>query len=540
MLKVFLVEDESSIRENLRDNIMWQQYGYQFAGEAGDGEMALPLIRKVKPDVLITDINMPFMDGLALAGIVKREFPQIKIIIVSIHNDFECAQRAIAAGVERYLLKPISRSALQKVLLEIREKIEEEREQDNYRDKFKEDMQEYEQFSKRIFFEKVFEGHLSVREIYEQAQKFSLEMDAASYNLAMVSLREKRNMEEHSKESRLLAGKREELTRYFQRYPEYLMFRWNINTYGILLKGEEEQMEELKSKCREAIVRICSGNDSEMEWCCAIGEPVKRLSMLPQVYSKVNHMMSYRFFKPGQHILTMETAGFTARGEGKESLSEVDIAKADPEIIKNFLAHGQAEEVDDFVDDFLECQADALKSKMFRDYLMLSIRFTTIAFVEKLGYSRQDLLEDTYTDRVHILSMNMEDMRFYMQELMRRAIELSDQVMESQSRKLIKRAILYIEENYMKDAISLNEVSAAVEVSANYFSTVFRQEMGMTFTEYVTKKRMEKAKQLLRQTERPSGDIATEVGFKDPHYFSYVFKKTQGCTPREYRGGVRI
>lgn len=540
MLKVFLVEDESSIRENLRDNIMWQQYGYQFAGEASDGEMALPLIRKSKPDVLITDINMPFMDGLALAGIVKQEFPQIKVIIISVHDDFEYAQRAIAVGVERYLLKPISRSALQRVLLEIREKIEEERKQDNYRDKFKEDMQEYEQFSRRIFFEKVFEGHLSVQEIYEQAQKFSLEMDAASYNLAMVSLREKRSMEEHSRESRLLAGKREELTRYFQRYPEYLMFRWNINTYGILLKGEEEQMEELKSKCREAIVRICSGDDSEMEWCCAIGEPVKRLSMLPQVYSKVNHMMSYRFLKPGQHILTMETAGFAARGDGKESLSEVDIAKADPEIIKNFLAHGQVEEVDDFVDGYLECQKDALKSKMFRDYLMLSIRFTTIAFVEKLGYSRQDLLEDTYTDRVHILSMNVEDMRFYMQELMRRAIELSDQVMESQSQKLIKRAIVYIEENYTNDSISLNEVSGAVEVSANYFSTVFRQEMGMTFTEYITRKRMDKAKQLLRQTERPSGDIATEVGFKDPHYFSYVFKKTQGCSPREYRGGTRI
>lgn len=318
------------------------------------------------------------------------------------------------------------------------------------------------------------------------------------------------------------------------------MFRWNINTYGILLKGEEEQMEELKSKCREAIVRICSGDDSEMEWCCAIGEPVKRLSMLPQVYSKVNHMMSYRFLKPGQHILTMETAGFASRGDGKESLSEVDIAKADPEIIKNFLAHGQVEEVDDFVDGYLECQKDALKSKMFRDYLMLSIRFTTIAFVEKLGYSRQDLLEDTYTDRVHILSMNVEDMRFYMQELMRRAIELSDQVMESQSQKLIKRAIVYIEENYTNDSISLNEVSGAVEVSANYFSTVFRQEMGMTFTEYITRKRMDKAKQLLRQTERPSGDIATEVGFKDPHYFSYVFKKTQGCSPREYRGGTRI
>lgn len=97
----------------------------------------------------------------------------------------------------------------------------------------------------------------------------------------------------------------------------------------------------------------------------------------------------------------------------------------------------------------------------------------------------------------------------------------------------------YIEENYAKETISLNEVAGAVEVSANYFSTVFRQETEMTFTEYVTQKRMEKAKQLLRQTERQSGDIATEVGFKDPHYFSFVFKKTQGCTPREYRSGMR-
>lgn len=540
MLKVFLVEDETSVRENLRDNIMWQQYGYQFAGEASDGEMALPLIRKVKPDLLITDINMPFMDGLALAGIVRQEFPRMKVVIISVHNDFEYAQRAIRAGVERYLLKPISRSALQKVLQEIREKIEEEREQNNYREKYKEDMQEYEQFSRRVFFEKVFEGHLSVQEIYEEAQKFSLEMDASSYNLAMVSLREKRNMEEHSKESRLVAGKREELTRFFQRYPEFLMFRWNINTYGILLKGEEEQMEELKGKCREAIIRICSGHDSEIEWCCAIGEPVKRLSMLPQVYSKVNHMMSYRFLKPGQHILTMETTSFTSRVDGKESLGDVDIAKADPDIIKNFLAHGQEEEVDDFVDGYLESQKEALKSKMFRDYLMLSIRFTAIAFVEKLGYTQADLLENTYTDKVQILSLNMEDMRFYMQELLHRAIELGNQVMESQSKKLIKRAIIYIEENYTKDSISLNEVAGAVEVSANYFSTVFRQETGLTFTEYVTKKRMDKAKLLLRQTERSSGDIAAEVGFKDPHYFSFVFKKTQGCTPREYRGGVRI
>ena len=131
-LKVFLVEDESVVREGLRDNIPWQQFGYQFVGEAGDGEMALPLIRKTRPDVLITDIKMPFMDGLTLSHIVGQEFPEMKIIIISGYDDFEYARQAIREGVEQYLLKPITRRTLQKALTEVKEKIESEQEQKNY------------------------------------------------------------------------------------------------------------------------------------------------------------------------------------------------------------------------------------------------------------------------------------------------------------------------------------------------------------------------------------------------------------------------
>ena len=112
MLRVFLVEDESTIRETLRDTVPWAQYGYAFAGEAGDGEMALPLIRQAKPDVLITDIRMPFMDGLALSRLVIQEFPNIKIIIISGYDDFEYAQQAIHIGVERFLLKPDRKSVV--------------------------------------------------------------------------------------------------------------------------------------------------------------------------------------------------------------------------------------------------------------------------------------------------------------------------------------------------------------------------------------------------------------------------------------------
>lgn len=122
MLKVFLVEDESFIREGLRDNIPWEKYGYTFVGEASDGEMALPMIRKLRPDVLITDIKMPFMDGLALSRIVQSELPQTRIIIISGYDDFEYARQAIEVGVEQYLLKPITKLALRKVLLELKEK----------------------------------------------------------------------------------------------------------------------------------------------------------------------------------------------------------------------------------------------------------------------------------------------------------------------------------------------------------------------------------------------------------------------------------
>lgn len=111
MLRVFLVEDERIIRETLHATVPWARCGYQFVGEAADGEMALPMIRQTKPDVLITDIRMPFVDGLSLSRLVLQEFPQMKIIILSGYDDFEYAQQAISIGVERYLLKPIKKQS---------------------------------------------------------------------------------------------------------------------------------------------------------------------------------------------------------------------------------------------------------------------------------------------------------------------------------------------------------------------------------------------------------------------------------------------
>lgn len=535
MLKVFLVEDESIVREGLRDNIPWQQWGYQFVGEAGDGEMALPLIQKTQPDVLLTDIKMPFMDGLSLSRIVHQQFPDTKIIIVSGHDDFEYARQAIAVGVEQYLLKPITRANLQKVLTELKTKIEAEREQKNYQEKYQNETREYEQFSRTNFFVKVFEGRMPVQDIYEEAAELSLNINAPCYNLLMFSLQEKKAVQNGGVESEAFARKREELLRYFVRYPEYLIFRWNINTYGVLVKGSTEQMKELMSRCLDNVERICRPVEEDFDWYAAAGDPVERLSMLAECYSKVNHLFAYRFLMPSVHILTKEVTDNYMPRETSDKIGDIDSAKVAPELIREFLQQGSHDEIAEFVDSWLHSIREALKSRLFQNYLIFHVHFVTVAYVESIGYDKKEFLELLGEEQIQETNLGEEELAANIRGILEKAMELRDQVSEKQSKKVLKRALDYIEENYTQETLSLNAVAGEVNVSASYFSAIFSQAMEVTFIEYVTQKRMEKARKLLRQTEKPSGDIALEVGYKDPHYFSFVFKKTQGCTPREYR-----
>ena len=188
MLKVFLVEDECVVREGLRDCIDWERYGFEFCGDAPDGELALPQIRKLRPDILITDIKMPFMDGLALSKLVCAELPETRIILISGHNDFEFAQEAIEIGVEQYLLKPVTKASLLKTLEDVSRKIDEEREQKAYLRQFQQEGQEYEQYARRKFFEQITSGTLRVSEIYEQAKKLQIDIDAEGYTVILLTL----------------------------------------------------------------------------------------------------------------------------------------------------------------------------------------------------------------------------------------------------------------------------------------------------------------------------------------------------------------
>lgn len=530
LIKVFITEDESIVREGLRDIIPWEKYGFEFVGEAPDGEIALPLIRKLKPDVLITDIKMPFMDGLSLSNIIRRELPDTKIIIISGYSDFEYARQAIELNVYQYLLKPITKAAMLKVLEQTRQKIEEEQEQKDYLREYEQEIKKYESFSRRAFFEKLVEGSLSVQQIYEQANELNLTLNADGYNFVIFTVQSVNGTAYSETTTAVLDG----LLNYFLRYPDYILFRCSLLSYAVLIMGDADDLDELTRRSVEIISQRCQGAEAELNWYVAVGSPTYRLSGLPQCYADTNHVLAYRHIMPARHVFTTDMINAEKDESASGNFGELDTESVDPMVIRNFVQTGTSDETEAFVDEYLSNLRGAEKSVVFRHYIMMSARINAELVLQEVGCKKEAFLAQIPNTEMNMLP---DELKEYLITVLRTAVDMRDIETQRQNNDIIDNAIRYIDKNYSDENISLNSVAQAINISANYLSALFSQKMGVSFVEYLTQKRMAKAKQLLRQSSKRSGEIAYEVGYKDPRYFSFVFKKTQGCTPRNYRSG---
>ncbi|MBO4636794.1 MAG: response regulator [Clostridiales bacterium] len=529
-IKVFICEDESIVREGLRDMIPWEKYGFEFVGDAPDGEMALPMIRSLKPDVLITDITMPFMDGLSLCRVVMSELPDIKIIIISGYSDFEYARQAISLGVEQYLLKPVTKADMIKVIEEVKQKISEASEQQNYISKYEQEFKKFERFSHRAFFEKLVEGSMSVQQIYEQANELHLNLSANGYNLVIYTVRDA----EQSSYADDAANVMESLFGHFMQYPDYILFRCNLLSYAVLIKGEFERLPELTDRCVDMIRQHCEEAHSNLEWYAAVGVPTKRLSGLSACYSDANRAFAYRHLFPDKHIFTSELVRTKYNTPNAGEVDSIDAAKLDPMIIRNFVRTGSLAETESFADEYIASLDGTENPILFRYYLLVSIRVNVELALREEGIPKTDI--DMSLSGID-MEIEADEFRNNLIDTLRKAITLRDAEAMKRNSDIIDSAMRYIDNHYKDEDISLDSVAIASNISANYLSAMFSQKVGLSFVEYVTKKRMEKAKQLLRKTDKRSGEIASEVGYKDPRYFSFVFKKKTGCTPSQYRNG---
>ena len=532
MLKVFLVEDESVVRESIRDNMPWEECGFRLIGDAGDGELALSMMRKNPPDLLITDIKMPFMDGLTLCHIAGAEFPSMKKIIMSGYDDFEFARRAIQEGVDQFLTKPITRRVMKQALLDIREKLSAEQEQHQYQERFLLENREYEQYQRRDFLEKMFGGRMSVEEIYEKAGKLGLSMNSEAYNLILFNMLPQQDSRGERDDS-LCEERETELIRFFLRFPEYVLSRWSMNACCVIVKGSPETVEAYTRKGVEQIAARLSDCGDKLHWHAAAGQPVTRFSELSACYARVNHIFAARFWLPQKHVLTEEDLLPLSAGENAD-IRDVEAEDVNPAILRDFLSEGQEGNVAEFIEGYLGKMREALHSKIFRNYLALSVCFTVLRFVQRLGMEKEDFLDAAQVDAEH-LELPEAELPGFMEKLLTAAIRQRDCIHEQENQGMIEKALAYIDAHFAEEELSLTRVSKELGVSSSYFSGEFSKARQQTFVEYITEKRMTLARQLLTEKRLSTQETAQQVGYKDAHYFSFVFKKTQGMSPREFR-----
>lgn len=536
MLKIFLVEDEFVVREGIKNNIDWAAHGYEFTGEATDGELAFPMIQKLKPDIVITDIKMPFMNGLELGKLIKKEFPWMEIIILSGYAEFDYAKEAISMGAAHYLTKPISGDELIGEIDKLAQKIEKRRLEIRLREKYLKEMEENTREDKKRLFLHMIMGDKNITELIEQAGRLNMDISAIYYNIVLLKIMSSGHTKEEYSQSIVEAWK--DISEVLEQ-KNILIFDRGIEGKAIVYKGDTpEELQKLQENTISSIKEVLKKYPS-IEYFGGIGEPVGRLRELNLSFESASHAFAHRYFLEENEILKLEDLQKNYHIKSEEfNISRVDPREVDRKRIIEFLKQGEQDETVYFIGElFNNLGESAVLSNIFRQYIAMDTYFAVAGFVEEMGHNRNEIEEFNILEgKVD----SVEGTAKYLCGIIDKALEIRNTNANKKYNDVVERIMEYIDEHYGDEELSLNFLASHFNFSPNHLSMMFNKQMGVSFIKYLTDYRMNKAKELLRCTNKRSVDISLEVGYKDPHYFSYCFKKYQGITPTQYRNKAGV
>jgi two-component system response regulator YesN len=519
--KVFLVEDEVVTREGMRDNVGWQAHGFEFCGEAPDGEMALPLLQAVKPDLLITDIRMPFMDGLQLSRIVRDRMPGVKIIILSGHDEFEYAQKAISLGVSEYLLKPISVQDLHAVLRKVAAELDRESGERLALQNLREQIEENRAALRERFLFKLVTGAASPAEAIEKSQLLGIDLVARCYLVVLLRAEPSDGSGPFDYDSRQQAH--QIVSGHVENNPDVFLLRKDMEELVLLMKGNSpEYLEEERDLLLTRITGELAPAGCNLR--VGSGAPQKRISDICQSFVEaVEHMSAGTSGRVAQRI--------------DDGFDKAELLKVDRSAVEDYLRTGTVEGFDSFFEAFVRPLGEsALRSPVVDNYIFMDMVLAAARFVDELGGDVDRVVPELNGVDVAPTGIEtVEQLRERARTVLVDALVFRDGRAGRHYTGVIKQAQETLERRYMEPELSLNDVAAQVNLSPCHFSAVFSQETGQTFKECLTEIRIKKAKELLRTTGLKTFEICYQVGYNDPHYFSHVFKKQTGRTPGEFR-----
>ncbi|MFB9327775.1 response regulator [Paenibacillus aurantiacus] len=519
-LKVLIVDDEYLIRNLIRMRIDWEQQGMTIIGEASNGHEALELVDVWRPDMILTDIYMPVMNGIELSGMVLEKYPTTKIVIVTGHDEFEYARKSIQLGISDFILKPIRAAELLHVTDKLKLKIEEERARVRELERLKEDLERNWPYLKEKFLNQWLTGMLSSEDIRQKADYFRIPLHpAVSLQVAVIEMIP---VSEHLSEEQLLLMRMEgkKKTEAFFRYESDVIILLDARNHIVAIAIDRDAA--FVSKCHKLQSDLITAYP-----CVAnigIGRKHSELQELSLSYQEASRALQYKHFVGKNQVVCYEDV--------------VDHSglpyRSDPDLLKQLQFHvsiGSSERAVEILHAIFGASFSSVSQ--FRLAAM-----DVIAECQHAAIEQQIEHERVFHQATLMSMLNADHLPELKTALTHYVVQLATTILskkEAHEGSLVSRVKSYLEQNMSDPDLGLTSTAAAFFISPGHLGRLMKKETGQTFVEYLTNIRMKRAETLLKRTDLRGYEVGEQVGIADPHYFSIVFKKNIGRSVNEYR-----
>ena len=513
MYRVIIADDEPVIRRGLRETIEWDALGLEIAGEAADGTEALELIREIRPEILITDIRMPEMDGIQLIREVRELEMNVKITILSGYSDYDYLKAAIRLGVDNYLLKPIDNDELIANLRNTVSEIEKEAAASLQ-------IRQGTNLLRSNTLRRLVAGYISQEELREKAEFLHIPLDAAHYLCAVCSMSQQIPVERREQFFRNIITEKGNARQ--------MAFMDADGNLALLLAFDDEAADRSSVQQELDALAERAAREQGIPLMIGAGRLADGAGKIRDSYESAREALEYGAFLKNGGVIWSDDVPETSR---TEQISD----PVDYELMKGHIRKGEQEALKGYLEETLNAAVTeaGASHRQIRNLMMhIAVRMTD-CFRTIYG-SMNAFREPEGFDFARLFALrNYRDMQGWLFQLCD-GLFAANRTLLGRSTSIVGMAVDYITEHF-REGVTLRQVAADCHVNTSYLGQIFRKETGSAFTDYVNTLRIQEAGRLLADPTLKVYEIAQQVGFTDYHYFLKIFKKVTGRSPTDLR-----
>ncbi|WP_158289486.1 response regulator [Paenibacillus flagellatus] len=527
-MKLLLVDDEPLIRQNLSSAIDWRKHGIEIVGEAGDGIEALAKIEELRPDMVILDVHMPRMNGIQVAETIIDRPYKPNILFLSGIKEFEYARKALLFDAECYLLKPIRSEELDEMVEKVKNKIWREQYREEIGNRMKKQIAEHFDALREQFLNQVIRTSIHADVLDEKSAFFGIDLCSDAYALVLIDVEQLQEAGRPEEERQMLKYTVCDLARkVIGDDPDAILYVTYEEQLALLVTGDRTDRGAISDTC----TRIMNALSDVLDVRVTIGvsRRTNEIARLPDCFKEAREALRHRFFQDGSCMLHISDVQVKREGAPDIPVPYEQLALS--------LKQGNTELLSAALADLFE-RIREQPALGYEYVITVAIRITSsfLGVVHELGYRQEEVFPDGCNPYSDLLGKrSIADVQRAIETVSATIAAFFNGKKSHKNAKTILKAKEYIESHYRNSELTLRLVSEQFHTSYTYFSHLFKQLTNESFSDYLNRVRVGKAKELLESSDLRVFEVAFEVGFKDPHYFSQSFKAIYGLSPTEYK-----